>query len=190
MIDDHCSRDDCLCKPAYKGADLCRKHYDQRTDKRDYFQGSLDDRMWHYTDLSDPFGCWLWTGTQRKGYGLVWLGPGDGQREAHIVAWELEHSELAEGRPVRHSCDTPLCVRGAHLLIGTHADNVQDKVDRERQDRGSKHGMAKLTEGQVSEIRRLYFEKGFSQNVLARRFNTCQSNISILVNRNGWTHVR
>lgn len=193
MTDDgRCSRSECTRKLAYRGANLCRKHYDERDDKRPYFSGTLEERFWHYTDLSDPDGCWLWTGTQDgKGYGLIWDVDFGANRYAHVVAWELDRGvDVEDESIIRHYiCDTPLCVRAAHLLSGSHADNVADKVSRGRQSRGGGHGLAKLTEAQVIEIRRLYSNGSWSQRRLAARFGVSQPNIQAIVNRNGWTHL-
>ena len=156
--------------------------------KRGYFQGTLRERMDHYTyKMKD---CWRWTGTtDGKGYGLVWDGRRRANRYAHVVAWELEYGEPAGDRVVRHDCDTALCVRPSHLLIGTHADNVADKVTRNRQSRGSQHGIAKLTEDKVLELRALYATGAWSQKRLARHFSIAQGNVSLIVNRKAWTHI-
>lgn len=156
---------------------------------RGYFQGTLEDRLEHYTDRSGD--CWLWTGTQRKGYGLVWCGPEYGQREAHIVTWELGHGGLgsAKGMVVRHTCDTPLCRRPSHLLTGTHADNVADKVARGRQPFGSKHGRAKVNEVMVIDLREKYATGAWSQKRLAHHFGISQANVCMIVNRKTWTHI-
>jgi hypothetical protein len=44
----------------------------------------------------------------------------------------LEHGPIAEGVVIRHSCDNRPCCEPLHLLSGTHADNVQDRVARGR----------------------------------------------------------
>lgn len=153
---------------------------------RTYFQGNLYDRMDYYTDRSGEH--WLWTGTQDgKGYGLVW--DGSHNQYAHVVAWEREHGESAAGRVVRHDCDTPLCVRPRCLLIGTHADNVADKVKRGRQCRGGEHGLSKLTEEDVRAIRHAWESRGISQYRLAKQYGLNQSNVSMIVNRKTWTHI-
>jgi len=52
---------------------------------------------------------------------------------ASRAAWMLYHHEAAPaGLVVRHTCDNPPCVAPDHLLLGTQADNVQDRVDRDR----------------------------------------------------------
>lgn len=144
--------------------------------------------MDHYTDTSGEH--WMWTGTQDgKGYGLVWDGRVGKNRYAHVVAWELEYGQSADGKVVRHDCDIPLCVRPTCLLIGTHADNVADKVGRNRQPKGSSHGIAKITEEQVLELRALYASEAWSQKRLAKRFGIAQGNVSLIVNRKAWAHI-
>lgn len=54
---------------------------------------------------------------------------------------------------VRHACDNPPCCNPLHLLGGTHADNVADKIRRGRGADGSRNGQAKLTEDEVIAIR-------------------------------------
>ena len=55
--------------------------------------------------------------------------------------------------------------------------------------KGSKHGMAKLTEEQVLEIRRLYATDNFIQTALAKMFGVGHSLIGYIVNRKNWKHI-
>jgi hypothetical protein len=156
--------------------------------KRRYFQGTLHERLDHYTDKSGD--CWLWTGTQDgKGYGLIWDNDRKSNRYAHVVAFERVHGSVPEGAVVRHFiCDTPLCVRHTHLLLGTHTDNHRDMTEKRRNARGSSHGQTSLTEAMVRDIRRRY-AAGEGQVSLAYHFGTSQAAISLIVNRKTWTHI-
>ena len=58
---------------------------------------------------------------------------------AHRMAWELEHGPIPGDLWVLHRCDNPPCVRLDHLFLGTHADNMADKVAKGRQARGDDH---------------------------------------------------
>lgn len=79
--------------------------------------------------------CWLWRGhCNSDGYGQYKVR-GMGTLLAHRVAFELATGKSADGLVVRHSCDTPRCCRPEHLLLGTHAENVADRVARGRSSR-------------------------------------------------------
>lgn len=77
--------------------------------------------------------CTLWTGLKRHKYGCFHAPH---MVSAHRYAWELAHGPIPDGLCVLHRCDTPACVNPAHLFLGTHADNVADKVAKGRQARG------------------------------------------------------
>ncbi len=102
----------------------------------------------------------------------------------------LSLSDMA-GLVVRHTCDNGGCVNVAHLVIGTHMQNVTDSMERGRHSAGERHGMAKLTRGQVEEIRRRYV-RGTSRwqpgnrKELEREFGVSQSQVSAIVNGSRW----
>ena len=54
-----------------------------------------------------------------------------------------------------HKCDNPPCCKPSHLLLGTNADNVADKVAKGRQTSGESHYTAKMTDSDVGGIRHL-----------------------------------
>ena len=139
----------------------------------------------------DENGCHLWTAcVNEKGYGLFnYLGRTVRAHRyaAGMVDWppEIETRHLCPGEPnVR-------CVNPEHLTFGTHADNMRDRNEAGRQARlkGVDHGMSKLTEEQVLEIRRRYAAGGVKQQELGDEFGVAQALISFIVRRKLWAHL-
>jgi len=149
------------------------------------------ERFWSYVDKSGE--CWTWTGgTYTGGYGQFYLA---GRKiHAHRAAYEIAHGPIPDGLHICHHCDTPACVRPDHLYAATHAQNMQDAIERGRfvmppGGIGEKNGRAKLTESEVLEIRRLYASGDYLQRELADRYGVTQAYISKIVNRKNWTHL-
>ncbi len=73
------------------------------------------------------------------------------------------------------------------IKMGVDADNVRDRVIRQRSARGAKNGRAKLTEDQVREIRAM---KG---TMLARdigaKFGVGEDTVYLIHQRQTWRHV-
>lgn len=82
-------------------------------------------------------GCWLWTGGKTaKGYGQFRPNRPASMVLAHRFSWSVANGEIPEGLQCLHHCDTPGCVRPDHLFLGTHQDNMDDKVLKGRVSRG------------------------------------------------------
>jgi hypothetical protein len=139
--------------------------------------------------INDKVGlndCWEWNGTLTKdGYGSFWLN-GKTLR-AHRASWILFEGEIPEGLQVLHKCDNPLCVRTAHLFLGTTQENTADRNKKNRQAKGEIQGASKLSSDEVAYIRKNY-RRG-NGSILARTFNVSPSAISCITTGKYWRHI-
>lgn len=120
-------------------------------------------RLRRYLGGGPASQCWIWRGPLNKvtGYGRFAAAAVNGVRvsgAAHRLAYELLVHDPAfvanrERYVICHSCDNRLCVNPNHLRIGSHADNVQDRVDRGRSANGEDNGRAKFTEPGVRLVK-------------------------------------
>lgn len=131
--------------------------------------------------------CWEWTaGKNGKGYGTYQLY----KRSigTHRLSWQLINGEIPDGLNVLHKCDNPPCCNPAHLFLGTHKANAND---RERKGRGNqpkleKHNKAKLTVAIVREIRQRYAAGGITMKRLAIEYNVHETNIGFIIKHITW----
>ena len=132
----------------------------------------------------DENGCHLWTAyTEPKGYGQF-------RYSGRIVKAHRYAAGMVDWPPeiqTRHICNVPACVNPEHLTFGSNADNVRDRDESDRQAKGTDHGMAKLTEDQVLEIRRRYAEGGVTQRSLGDEYGVGFGAIGKIVRRKRWT---
>jgi hypothetical protein len=143
-----------------------------------------------------PESCWPWMGTRRPdGYGVLYipaLHPGDRQtvtthRLAYVLAHERPLPDSFVDRPtwVLHHCDNPPCCNPSHLFLGNSRTNVDDKMQKGRQQRGETVGTSKLTEDQVEQI----LDSQESRLELATRYKVTVWAIEQILRRRAWAHV-
>lgn len=153
-----------------------------------------ESRFWLYSGTADRslHHCWLWTGALSRGdEGYPVLGVSG--RSVRASRWSYEHfcGPIPLGRLVRHRCPNGpdiRCVNPAHLDIGTHRDNMQDRDDDGRTARGERGGRARLTTDAVRAIR-LRCADGESSVRLAVEFGVGYTTIRAIVNHRLWLHV-
>jgi hypothetical protein len=143
----------------------------------------LEKCFWSKVKKADPNDCWEWLAALNKGgYGQCFLC--GTQHSAHRIAVMLDGRDPA-GKVVRHSCDNPKCVNPRHLVLGTHADNVADRVARKRTAVGTRNGRSKLNPLKVRAIRK-------SKRViteLARHYGVDPKVIRDVKARKTWKHI-
>lgn len=150
------------------------------------FFGEVMDRFWSKVDRSGE--CWIWTAYRDSfGYGNFKV---DGVNcYAHRICYELEHGSIPEGMCVLHRCDNPSCVNPEHLFLGTHRDNVKDKISKRRHCIGSKNGRSKMTRERVRVLRA--YKKGLpiTDVMLGQRFGISATSARDIVSGKHWKHV-
>lgn len=141
--------------------------------RRFFFPGNFSD-------------CWEWFGSHlSNGYGVCRALMSGRCILAHRLSYMLYKGDIPDRFCVCHKCDNRKCVNPNHLFLGTRADNHRDAVSKNRNSRGEKHGLAKLTEMQVRRI--LALED--SQQEIASKFNVSCRTIRRIKNGEGWKHI-
>jgi len=121
--------------------------------------------------------CWLWTGSLNdNGYGHFW---NDGLCRSSRLSYQHHHGEIPEGLVVRHKCRNKHCVNPDHLEVGTHNENMQDKLRDGTYSR-------KLTEAQVLSIIARTSE---GSKKLAEEFGVSQGLVSNIIHKRRWTNI-
>ena len=154
------------------------------------FWGNVDKNGPIHPTKPELGNCWEWTRRKNKdGYGNVKLHKKEVR--AHRVSFTNFRGVIPEGICVCHSCDNRACVNPDHLFLGTHGDNALDRDEKGRNINylGEAHGEAKLTNGQVLEIRSRYASGCVSQQQLANEFGMHRTMIGFIVRRQKWKHI-
>lgn len=148
--------------------------------------------------------CWLWTAGLHNGYGTFKLN--NKQYRVHRLIWEFVNGPVPKDLYVLHKCDIRNCVNPKHLFLGTAQDNIDDCIKKgrfrvssgrnhgtktmpERIARGSRHGVSKLDEKDIVNIRKYYASGNETHLSLAKKFKVTEGNIQQIVNRKTWIHV-
>ena len=106
----------------------------------------------------------------------------------HRFIYEECFGLIQDGLVVMHSCDNTHCINPEHLKVGTHADNVADKVSKNRHPKGEDIYFSKLTEKEVLSIREEY-KPGTNRKELGEKYNISRQQIDRVLNRHSWKHI-
>lgn len=144
-------------------------------------------RFWKKVNKTE--GCWNWTAGVLKGafpYGRFMLN----KRKylAHRLAYFFTQGFIPDDVDVLHKCDNPRCCNPDHLFLGTDIDNSRDCVAKGRHAYGERSGQARLSAGDVRDLRELY-AIGMSFARLAPLYGVNEATVRSAVRGDTWKHV-
>jgi hypothetical protein len=146
---------------------------------------TADERFWSKVQVGSERECWPWTRA------ADWFGHGKFKVRsyvtvsAHRFAYEQHYGPIPAGQVIRHICDNPACCNPAHLVVGEHADNVADRVRRNRSANGERNGRAKLNRQQVEVIKQRR-ANGETLTALGAEYGVHYTTIAHVVNGRDW----
>ncbi len=130
-------------------------------------------------------GCWICTSHAMNSAGYPLIQANNKRCTVARYLYETEAGNIPTGLLLRHTCDNTLCINPSHMIIGTHSDNVMDRVTRKRSATGERNGRAKLKAIEVI----LIFLSSEPQIELARRYGVDPGAIRAIKNRVTWKTV-
>lgn len=173
----------------YKTSESVRRKCAERMDLKRREAGipkrkTFEERFFDNLSPVPESGCLIWLGfITKSGYGQIsYKGK---LTRAHRVAWEVKFGEIPEGLHVLHKCDVRCCVNPDHLFLGSHQENMRDKVNKGRHPVGSNSPISKLTDEQVEVI----LTDTSGPTLLAAKFNVSPSTICDIRKKRSWKHV-
>ena len=149
----------------------------------------IEQRLLDGIEKDPKTNCWEWQkATTANGYGHLWC---NGKLEyAHRISAMLYlNFNISSKMCVLHKCDNKPCINPKHLFIGTNQDNVTDKMKKGRGTIGEKHGLARLTEIQIRQIKKEYVPRIKTARALAKKYKVSQKHIYQIVHNKRWRHI-
>jgi hypothetical protein len=143
----------------------------------------LEDKITKYSSPEALTGCVLWFGPTSQGYPRISL-----QKKEYRVSrylYKKIYGDFDKQLNVCHTCDNSLCINPDHFFLGTHADNQQDKFDKNRQAKGATHGCSKLNNEQAMMAKFTTIKP----TVLAKEFGCSATIIRQIRQGKYWKHL-
>jgi len=195
------------CNNISKCQNFCSKHYQQFynhgkiTQELNYFIDPDYNKMNHSQSIINRFfsriicpedfknDCWEWIGTiEKDGYGVFSVN--HKQIRTHRFSWEYYYGLIPNDKLVCHKCDHTWCVNPYHLFLGSHQDNENDKVNKNRQVFGSKNGRSILTEDDVKNILNDSLKRKYTSIIeISQKYNITKQMVRYIILGENWKHI-
>ena len=137
-------------------------------------------------EINKKTNCWECRSIALDSNGYPMLTIYGKQDRAYRHSYTFFNGKIPKDFVVRHTCDNRLCINPEHLILGSHADNVKDRVERNRSAKGINNGRSKLSEKDVL----LIFNDDITPKMhLANKFNVDPKAIRDIKNGKTWTYL-
>lgn len=87
------------------------------------------ERFWQKVDKRGSGECWQWLGSRLKPSGHGRFNVKGKVNFAHRISYEIHNGPIPKGMVIRHTCHFGPCCNPAHLILGTQAENIRDRLD-------------------------------------------------------------
>jgi hypothetical protein len=146
---------------------------------------SLRDRFYRNAIVKE--GCWEWKGCfQAQGYPMLGhKSLKNGKDVGHRISYMVHKGPIPSGMVIMHECDNPACTNPDHLRLGTHQDNVDDKICKGRMRRGADRANSKLDWVKVKRIRNM-LPGLYKHPEIAEMFGVSRSLVSMIISNKRW----
>ncbi|PZO54865.1 MAG: hypothetical protein DCF15_11230 [Phormidesmis priestleyi] len=143
---------------------------------------------------SEKTNRWLKPSAKKNGYLYVTIYDANKKRHSksiHSLVAETYLGPRAEGWVVNHKSGVKLDNDLNNLeYITVSQNNAHAYSMGLSSKRGSKASGSKLTEKQVSEIKKLLTEEELSHGQIAKKFQVCRTTITMISTNKTWRHVK
>ena len=130
--------------------------------------------------------CVRWPGAlDRDGFGTFHSVHGS-RVGAHRAAFRLFVGPIAPNHVVTHTCHNAWCVTPGHLRVSTLEDSLKQRVADKVHARAERHGRAKLSWDDVTDIRSRWKAREATQRAMAAEYGVAETTIADIVHRRTW----
>jgi len=147
----------------------------------------MEKNKFYSNGILNENGCLEWKRYINKhGYGYIFV---KGKSwSIHRYSYFLTYGKIPKEKWILHKCDNRKCINPNHLYLGDNAQNVKDRVSKNRSAIAEKNKASKLTIEQVKNIK-ILLRDGVPGLRLAKQYKMSQATIAEIKRNEIWKHV-